>query len=408
MKYGKLIFSLLLISVTTVVAQEESISKLEKDIQEVEGQLAEKLDALDALYISIYQKKCEHIGFPKYTQGSKTQLKFIHNRSNSMCMDPATQLPYWIMRFIPNKSSSFLSGMNARSTDNKETDKIRSDKQLICQDLFEISSLMESKIAIDDHRRTYGPFCLRKSFVYQKGSDLQNFVKSAVKSSENGLFLIYGAIIEQGMEEKKIGNDEYSIPFSIYVILIDLSKGSEKSLAFVLPNAGSGNKLQEFAMSVDEFEAMINIDIAPNLPIEIQEKIESGYDVDDWILNTTSDSEEVNLSNSIGSDPVAQWPNDAVFTNQLSDHMDTYCKVCGLVASTHKTSSNRVFLNIDKAYPEQPFSATIMSDGVETFPYDPSVFLKGKKVCLRGKLKMYRDKPSMIINGVQSLTIIQP
>ena len=146
----------------------------------------------------------------------------------------------------------------------------------------------------------------------------------------------------------------------------------------------------------------------PNQSIEIQEKIESGYDVDDWILNTTSDSEEVNLSKSIGSDPVAQWPSDAVFTNQLSDHMETYCKVCGLVASTHKTSSNRVFLNIDKAYPEQPFSATIMSDGVETFPYDPSVFLKGKKVCLKGKLKMYRDKPSMIINGVQSLTIIQP
>ena len=49
-------------------------------------------------------------------------------------------------------------------------------------------------------------FPLRTSFFYQKVGKLNTFIQSALATSKKGLFVTYGAIIEEGMEKKTVNN----------------------------------------------------------------------------------------------------------------------------------------------------------------------------------------------------------
>lgn len=62
------------------------------------------------------------------------------------------------------------------------------------------------------------------------------------------------------------------------------------------------------------------------------------------------------------------------------------------------------FLNLDKKYPDSPFEVVIFH-GKSSFYGDANV-LKGKSIEIRGKIKDYRDKPEIILDSTNQLTVL--
>ena len=57
-------------------------------------------------------------------------------------------------------------------------------------------------------------------------------------------------------------------------------------IAFEIPNADQINgKLPEFSISVDELEAKLGIDLFPQLPDELEARIESYVAAEEWTIS---------------------------------------------------------------------------------------------------------------------------
>jgi hypothetical protein len=62
------------------------------------------------------------------------------------------------------------------------------------------------------------------------------------------------------------------------------------------------------------------------------------------------------------------------------------------------------FLNLDQPHPDSPFTVVIFH-GKSSFYGDANV-LKGKSIEIRGKIKNYHDKPEMVLDSTNQLTVL--
>ncbi len=61
------------------------------------------------------------------------------------------------------------------------------------------------------------------------------------------------------------------------------------------------------------------------------------------------------------------------------------------------------FLNLDKVYPDSPFTVVIFH-GHSSF-YGDANALKGKSIEIKGKIKNYHDKPEIALDSTNQLTV---
>jgi hypothetical protein len=90
-------------------------------------------------------------------------------------------------------------------------------------------------------------------------------------------------------------------------------------------------------------------------------------------------------------------------TADAAKHTDETLVVTGQVVQV-TFRPKIVFLNLDRPYPNSPFSATIFADATNQF--GDLKALKGKAVELSGKIKIYRDRPEMVLSKSNQLTIV--
>jgi DNA/RNA endonuclease YhcR with UshA esterase domain len=65
---------------------------------------------------------------------------------------------------------------------------------------------------------------------------------------------------------------------------------------------------------------------------------------------------------------------------------------------------NVTFLNLDKPYPNSPFTVVIFH-GHSSF-YGDANALRGKSVEIKGKIRNYRDKPEIVLDNTNQLTVL--
>jgi len=63
-----------------------------------------------------------------------------------------------------------------------------------------------------------------------------------------------------------------------------------------------------------------------------------------------------------------------------------------------------IFLNLDEMFPDSPFTVVIFP-GHSQFHGDAKT-LKGKSIEIKGKIKKYKDKPEMVLDSVNQLTVL--
>ncbi len=78
----------------------------------------------------------------------------------------------------------------------------------------------------------------------------------------------------------------------------------------------------------------------------------------------------------------------------------------GKVAEVFISKKNNVFLNFEKPYPNQCFSAVIFASNLKNFKEDPKKFYL-KKVRILGKIKEYKGKPEIILEHQNQIEILE-
>jgi endonuclease G len=79
--------------------------------------------------------------------------------------------------------------------------------------------------------------------------------------------------------------------------------------------------------------------------------------------------------------------------------------VCGTVVSTKRSAKGNVFLNLDKAFPNQVFTVSIFKDKLLNFSYSPDEELLGKTICIEGKVSDFNGTPSMSIANENAIRV---
>jgi DNA/RNA endonuclease YhcR with UshA esterase domain len=91
-----------------------------------------------------------------------------------------------------------------------------------------------------------------------------------------------------------------------------------------------------------------------------------------------------------------------ISTGEAGKYYDREMIVTGTVAQV-TIHPKIVFLNLDKSYPDSPFTLVIRSDVTNQFG-DLKAF-KGKQVEVKGKITNYHDRPEMVLTNTNQLQV---
>ena len=97
------------------------------------------------------------------------------------------------------------------------------------------------------------------------------------------LFIATGPIFSAQMRNiSRIPGDTLAVPEYFFKAILD-TVGVDRAVGFIIPNSKiPADQLWNFAMSIDELEAVLGRDLFPQLPDEMEEKVEAVFTKSDW------------------------------------------------------------------------------------------------------------------------------
>ena len=106
-------------------------------------------------------------------------------------------------------------------------------------------------------------------------------------------------------------------------------------------------------------------------------------------------------------DHVARADSTTITPAAAINYVGQTVTVCGVVASANyaqQVKRQPTFLNLDKPYPNQIFTALIWGSNRAAFSYAPES-LMGRKICVTGQVELYKGKPEIIVSGPEQIQV---
>ena len=98
------------------------------------------------------------------------------------------------------------------------------------------------------------------------------------------VFIVCGPIVYP--DYSTIGNEHsIAVPSAFYKVFLRKTASSWASIGFVFQNEPGHKPLLTYVASVNEIEELTGIDFFYNLPDDIEEQVESDYDISYWIVD---------------------------------------------------------------------------------------------------------------------------
>ncbi|MDA9563598.1 DNA/RNA non-specific endonuclease [Flavobacteriales bacterium] len=236
----------------------------------------------------------------------------------------------------------------------------------------------------------------------ERWAQLENVLREYVITNEEQLYVITGGVLTGDLPamQNEGRKNEVTIPKFFYKVALDISGEEKRGIAFLLPNGNCPHPIMTYAVSIDSVESLTGLDFFNLLSIEDQAKYESKIEVNPW--RTKAMEGEV-----LPIDPTT-LPKGKINTLQAQYNTGSKACVCGTVVATkYSEKSGATFLNLDKKFPNQIFSVTIWKDARANFSYLPENELKGKKVCISGKLENKKGTPTMNITNEKAIVVME-
>ena len=111
--------------------------------------------------------------------------------------------------------------------------------------------------------------------------DLEEQVRD-LASQKGSIFVICGPIVTD--TSTTLGENKVVVPQAFFKVLLQEEDGNIHTIGFVYENVSGRKPMSTYAMTVDEVEAITNIDFFPSLPNRIENKTESEVDFTKWTL----------------------------------------------------------------------------------------------------------------------------
>jgi len=108
----------------------------------------------------------------------------------------------------------------------------------------------------------------------------------------NTVYVVTGPVLTNGLQT--IGPNKISVPNYYYKVILDYSEPNIKGIGFILPNIGSKEQLQYYAVTIDSVEKFTGIHFFPLLPDDQEELIEKTLCIKCWSWKSVKKAREKN------------------------------------------------------------------------------------------------------------------
>jgi hypothetical protein len=93
---------------------------------------------------------------------------------------------------------------------------------------------------------------------------------------------------------------------------------------------------------------------------------------------------------------------------EAAKHIGETRTVCGKIFGgkyLENSKGSPTLINMGAAYPASPFTVVIFGSDRVHFTYKPEEFLDGKTICVTGLIKLYKDKPEIIVTSPSQISV---
>jgi len=404
MKKITLLLIVLTISFQFVFSQEvkQKIDNTDAEIIEYQEKIKELKKKKEVLELEYIRERLRTYALPKLDEGEEV----VEHQALMLVYSEKHEQAKWVAHII---STQIVEGSVTRTNDFRTDPKVKtgSAEQL---DYF-IKYEQQGQVEYDGlgydrgHLAPSADFrwsqtALSESYFYSNMSPqlgvfnregwahLEGAMRAYVTKNNVDLFVITAPILTDDLEVIERGVNQVSIPKCFYKIAYDMQ--NQRAVAFLVPHKKFEHKIDYYAVSIDSIEALTGIDFFPNLPDDIENKIEKQCDVVPFVTT----------GKTIDITPITDLKEGQINTTQVKEHIGSNKRVtvCGTIIATKKHDKGHVFIDMDKSFPNQPLAVTIWASDIINFDYEPEVELLNKRVCLTGKISEYKGTPTMYLN----------
>lgn len=412
MKYLLGLFGIMLMSITCVGQQiEAEIEGLNAELDSIQIKKRGIEQRLEVLKLQRVRRDLTRWGLPRLEAG---ETVIAHS---AMCLvyDEYHEQAKWVAHII---TPDIIQGSESRSNDFRQDPKVPTasseEKDYFLKFLKADSSYEYDGFGYDrGHLAPSADFrwsrlALSESYFYSNMSpqrpefnrggwaQLEGLLREYIFRNEGSqLMVVTGPVLKDDLPKVARSVNGVSIPAYYFKVVVDRSL--QRGIAFLMPNKEIIYPLPSFAVSIDSVEALTGIDFFPALDDRLETLVEQSVEPKPWLpQGEQSDVAPINLE---------LLPKNHFNTVQARFFADRGEKVriCGTVVSTKLSRNGHVFINLDKKFPNQIFSATIWKDSRVNFSYEPHLVLMGQKVCLDGEIRLTQGVPTMNLKNEKAL-----
>lgn len=397
--------------------QNNERGELEKSLQQSEAKLrtaqatAKKIKAeIEETKLSLLHYDLKKWGLPKLKDGEV----LINHSALSLVYNEEYEQASWVAHII---TPDVAFGNQGRSNDFRPDPLVKTGSS-VEEDYF-LKKKVNGKVVYDGFGYDRGHLApsadfrwsakaLSESYFYSNMSpqkpefnrecwaDLEGFIRGYVITNKTQVYVVTGPVLKKGLPKVKRSVNKVSIPEKFYKCVYDPK--NKRGIAFLMENKSNSLPSLEYAVSIDEVEKLTGIDFFHSLEDNLEKKVEGAFDKIAWDINRKSGDVEPLRADSL--------PRGHFNTTQVRLYMNDPKPVwvCGTVVSARRSAKGNVFLNLDKKFPNQVFSISVFKKSMRNFSFDPTT-LKGKVICVRGRVKSYQGKPTMSIYKEEQLKV---
>lgn len=392
----------------------DSIQALQQQETDLNNQLTKLHGEIEKQKLAFWSNRLKSIALP--TQASNETI--VHHSLFSLVYSEKHEQAKWVAHVI---APEVRTGIAGRSNDFRPDSLVESgtcsDRDYFVRDTLENGSIKYDGFGFDrghlapsaDFR--WSSMALSESFYYSNMSPqraefnrdswakLEDRFRSYVERNQSALFVVTGPLLRDGLPRIERAVSKPSIPAYFYKILFDEKQAY--MTAFLMPNKRCDFAFDSYAVSVDSLEQLTGIDFFPSLPDSLESRLEKTNDPAP--LLTLKEQQDVKPL-----DPTQLGRNEFnTIQAKLYSGKNENISVCGTVVSTKRSAKGNVFLNLDKAFPNQIFTVSIFKNNLVNFSYLPDEELLGQVICVEGKVVDFNGTPSLNVSNEKSIRIIR-
>ena len=378
---------------------EKEIMFISAKIDSIDLQKGELLDQLEELKLNKIQDDLSAIGNPICSE----KIEIIYHNAMILGYNEKHEQAQWVSHIVlPDVEEG-----NVSRTNNFRKDELVTSGTASKADYW-YSGYDRGHLAPSADFR-WSKTALSESYFYsnmapqlpelnrEKWAELENAIREYVIENKIQVYAVTGGILNDSLPRmlNKGRENEVSIPAFFYKVILD--NYNHRGIGFVMPNGNCNYPIMSYAISIDSVEALTGINFFSK--IIDADLTEQKIDIDIWQSGTKKgDLTPLNPTT---------LKKGMINSVQAKYNIGTKSTVCGTVVSArYSEKSGATFLNLDKKFPNQIFSATIWKDNRANFSYMPEVELKDKKVCITGKIESKNEMPTINISNEKSIKII--